>query len=137
MFNVIICDPDCKAVEGRATGFFYTMLSRATTLGDKDGRNSAIYFIGPHLTKERIQNITFKTNSNQTLINVKRRSLWVAHLETNVFDTTTVDDTHVQQIFRWADGRIPYQDLFLRTNAYIASSKKISIPKHLPTKRKL
>lgn len=137
MFSAIICDPDGKVVEGRATGFFYTMLSRATTLGDPDGKNSAIYFIGPHLTKERIQNITLKTNSNQTLINVKRRSLWVAHLESHVFDTQTVDPTHMQAIIEWAGGRIPYSQLFTRTNEYIANSKKTTIPKRLPLKRKL
>jgi hypothetical protein len=88
MFGVIVCDPDIRAVEGRATSFFYTMLSRATTLGDENGLNSAIYFTGPHLTKERIQNLTLKTNSNQTLQNVKRRTEWVHHLKRNTRDTT-------------------------------------------------
>lgn len=134
MFGVIICDPDSKAVEGRATGFFYTMLTRATTLGDPDGRNSAIYFIGPHLTKERIQDITLKTNSNQTLVNVHRRSIWVAKLEQNII--SAVDASHMQSIFEWASGRVSYDELFFRTRAYIAASKKLQLPTSKKVNRK-
>jgi hypothetical protein len=108
MLNVIVCDPDCKVVEGRATGFFYTMISCATTLANADGRNTAFYFIGPHLTKERIQQISLKTNSNQMLINGHRRSVWVAHLENNIIDTTTLDLAHMREVFLWAAGRISY-----------------------------
>jgi hypothetical protein len=46
MYDCIICDPDMKQSEARATGLFYTALSRATTFGDSEGLNSAIYFMG-------------------------------------------------------------------------------------------
>jgi hypothetical protein len=132
MFGVIICDPDVKAVEGRATGFFYTMLSRATTLGDEDGLNSAIYFIGPNLTKERIQNLTLKTKSNQTLQNVKRRINWVNHLKENTRDNTHVDKDHMSKIFEWAKQPIPYDELFARTNQYI----KVAPKRYQPTRKR-
>ena len=128
MFGMIICDPDVRAVEGRATGFFYTMLSRATTLGDENGLNSAIYFTGPHLTKERIQNLTLKTNSNQTLQNVQRRAKWVYHLKQNTRDTTHVDEDRMRTVFEWAKQPIPYNTLFARTNQYVRLSTKRNQP---------
>jgi len=129
MFSVIICDPDIRAVEGRATGFFYTMLSRATTLGDENGLNSAIYFTGPNLTKERIQNLTLKTNSNQMLENVKRRTNWVNHLKLNTRDTTQVDEDRMRTVLEWAKQPIHYNTLFARTNQYIQLTPKRNQPK--------
>ena len=57
MFQCIVCDPDKREAERSALGLFYTALSRATTLGDKNGDNSAIYFIGDNFCEERIRNI--------------------------------------------------------------------------------
>jgi hypothetical protein len=136
MFDVIICDPDIKAVEGRATGFFYTMLSRATTLGDADGLNSAIYFMGPHLTKERIQNLTMKTKSNQTLQNVKRRTNWVNHLKQNTTHNTHVHEDQMKKLLEWTEQPIPYNDLFNRTNQYIKSATKRYQPNHKKKQKK-
>jgi hypothetical protein len=119
MFKVIICDPDGKIVEGRNTGFFYTMLSRATTLGDPNGLNSAIYFTGPNLTKQRIQELTLKTNSLQVLGNVKRRTAWVQYLENHILDTSNISNTQMQNLFQWTQTRIPYDILYKRTQKYI------------------
>ena len=57
MFACIICDPDMRHVEGSALGLFYTALSRATTLGNEDGSESAIYFTGTAYDEARIRNI--------------------------------------------------------------------------------
>lgn len=122
-FPVIICDPDVKAVEGRATGFLYTMLTRATTLGDPNGLNSAIYFVGPNLTKERIKEVTQKSNSNQTLTNVKRRENWVTYLESNVIDDTDIHKDHMEHIFEWSQNTISYDDLYRRTKNYVEAKR--------------
>jgi len=119
MFKVIICDPDGKIVEGRNTGFFYTMLSRATTLGDPNGLNSAIYFTGPNLTKQRIQQLTLKTNSFQVLENVKRRTAWVQYLENQIVDTSNISHLQIQKLFQWTQTPIPYDILYERTQKYI------------------
>jgi hypothetical protein len=112
MFKVIICDPDGKIVEGRNTGFFYTMLSRATTLGDPNGLNSAIYFTGPNLTKQRIQELTLKTNSLQVLGNIKRRTAWVQYLESHIVDTSNISHPKMQKLFQWTQTPIPYDILY-------------------------
>jgi hypothetical protein len=116
-FRVLVCDPDTKAAEGRATGFLYTMLSRATTFGDQTGLNSAIYFIGPNLTKERIMKLTLKTNSNQLIKNIERRNRWVAHLEHHVVHR----QANYSKIHKWLKNRYTYDELYDRTNSYIKS----------------
>jgi hypothetical protein len=100
--TLIVCDPDIRGVEGKATGFFYTLISRATSFGDPNGLNSAIYFIGPNVTKERIQNLTLKSNTNTTLVNVQRRSAWVQHLEANTIDLSSITQRQMQETFAWA-----------------------------------
>ena len=71
MFVRIICDPDEKHYEGVAIGLLYTAVSRATTLGDDDGLNSAIYFTGTAFKRSRIANLNKKTILSR-IINCKQ-----------------------------------------------------------------
>jgi hypothetical protein len=117
---IIVCDPDNSIVEGRATGFFYTMLSRATTFGDDDGLNSAIYFTGPNLTRERVQNLTLKSNTKATLVNVLRRTEWVSHLEQNLVDHSHVTKEMIEKMVSWAKEEVSYDALYKRCQQYAA-----------------
>jgi hypothetical protein len=55
----IICDPGTKEFELRNPGLFYTLLSRATTLGDENNiYSSAIYFTGDNMRPNRILDMT-------------------------------------------------------------------------------
>ena len=73
MFDVIVCDPDESKYEGKFLGLFYTAVSRATTLGDDDGLNSALYFTGDHVKEDRIRSIGKKTHSQDNdYLNVRR-----------------------------------------------------------------
>ena len=54
-----------KKFEGTSLGLFYTAISRATTLGDDDGLNTAIYFSGSQFKEERIRGLTKVKNSDQ------------------------------------------------------------------------
>jgi hypothetical protein len=119
---VIICDPDKQFVEGRATGFFYTMLSRATTFGDDDGLNSAIYFTGSDLTRDQIQRLTLKTNTNVTLVNVARQTTWVSHLERKIVDTSSITDKMLADLIKWADEKVDYDVFYKRCLEYEAVS---------------
>ena len=62
-FHRIIADPGPRKQEGNMPGLFYTLLSRATTLGE-DGKleTSAILFNGTNMTPSRIRNITKKAD---------------------------------------------------------------------------
>lgn len=122
MYECIVLDPDVKAAEGRNTGLFYTGVSRGTTLGDEDGLNSAVYFQGDNLTRQRIQELTKKTNSDEEYAQVQRRRKWVQHLQKN---TTTID-IHLLPDFKdtveWIKTKmtepVSYEDLHKQTSKY-------------------
>jgi len=70
---LFLCDPDGGKFESSALGLFYTAVSRATTLGDEDGMNSAIYFMGEHMNEERIRRIGMCKGSRNEFIRVNER----------------------------------------------------------------
>jgi hypothetical protein len=95
MYECIICDPDIQGSECRATGLLYTAASRATTFGDANGLNSAIYFQGKDFTQNRVQKVTKMTNSSKEFINVTRRREWVKHLKKNTIKSKkSTPNTH-------------------------------------------
>ena len=108
-----------KAREGRATGLFYTAISRATTLGDSNGLNSAIYFVGPHLTRDRIVNLTLKANTTKSIENVKRRRAWVDILDSHTVVFPEEATQSLTATLQWvALQRIPYDVLYRRSQLY-------------------
>ena len=104
----IICDPGTRAFEGICVGLFYTILSRATTLGHIDisdpvnirFKDSAIYFFGSNMNKARIRNITNQLNG-QLYVKVQRRALWVQYLKQHQVDFN-MDPLHKNRLFDWA-----------------------------------
>jgi hypothetical protein len=119
VFPRIVCDPDVKAAEGRATGLFYTAISRATTLGDSSGLDSAIYFIGPNLTRDRVVNLTLKANTTKSIENVKRRRAWVDLLESNTVVFPDEANESLKATLLWVTlRRIPYGALYSRSQQY-------------------
>ena len=96
----IICDPGTRAFEGINPGLFYTILSRATTLGDYNSslspqqrfKNSAIYFIGDNMNQHRITDITMQKNNVEYKM-VQRRKRWVNYLTDNIITSTITPPT--------------------------------------------
>ena len=122
MFSGIVCNPDVKAAEGRATGLFYTAISRATTLGDNNGLHSAIYFSGPNLTRDRVQHLTLKSNTSHQFENVKRRRAWVDTLQANTVSPYSLTNYPVDDILFWIEHTsVSYDTLFRRTQQYTMS----------------
>jgi ATP-dependent exoDNAse (exonuclease V) alpha subunit len=80
-YDCIVCDPDKNEVEGRAVGLFYTAISRATTLGSQDGIGSAIYFTGKDFNELRIRMIGRKKHTDEEMLNIKRRRVWVERIK--------------------------------------------------------
>lgn len=90
MYEMIICDPDEKRFEGMWPGLLYTILSRGTTLGDDKGHGSAVYFDTPivgsvPITKERFENLLYKTNTRRYYETVLRRNEYVAQLKQHLY----------------------------------------------------
>jgi hypothetical protein len=98
------------------------MLSRATTFGDESGLNSAIYFTGSNVTKERLQWLTLRSESDKTLVYVQRRTEWVEHLQRNAVDLSQFTREEMDDLYEWAKAApIEYDVLYKRTQQYIAS----------------
>lgn len=101
MWKVIICDVDKKEYEKTNLGLFYTALSRATTLGDDNGLNSAIYFEGTHFKPERFRYLTKTPNTDKLFKLAKQRQDWVDHLGSNAkktldeFRSGSIDRDHI------------------------------------------
>ena len=95
----IICDPGTKRFEGQNPGLLYTILSRATTLGE-DKMSSAVYFTGNNATKARFQNITQGIHGT-TYKKVILRERWMAVLKKGIRqDNMTVKEQ--QQLIKWS-----------------------------------
>lgn len=80
MFEVLVCDPHDCLVENKSLGLLYTAVSRATTLGDSDAKDSAIYFIGEHMNEKRVRCIGKKKDSVDDYKRVTERREWVHFL---------------------------------------------------------
>ena len=78
--EAIICDPGTRQFEGLNPGIFYTMLSRATTIGDENGVGSAIYFDLSNMSPNRCMNLTL-TKKGETFSKVLLRNKWVQYLD--------------------------------------------------------
>jgi hypothetical protein len=88
MYQCIICNPDDKHFEASALGLLYTALSQATTLGDDDGLNSAIYFTGIHFKEERIRNPCNKAGTTKPFEKAIHRTTWVQYLTQQTIRTS-------------------------------------------------
>ena len=122
MFEVLVCDPDEKSAEGTALGLLHTGVSRATTLGDESGLNSAIYFTGNSLKPQRILDLTMKEGTDKEFELAKKRRRWVIHLQRQARKSKgRVKDvmTRANAIFQWAESTtITYDDLHRRIGDY-------------------
>jgi hypothetical protein len=122
MYSCIVCDPDEKHFESSALGLLYTAVSRATTYGDVNGLNSAIYFTGPAFKEDRIRNLTRKLNSREEFQLAKKRRLWVQHLKRMSRRTSQVITTVLARsddILIWATShRVAFNPLLDRIDKY-------------------
>ena len=127
MYQCILCDPDEKKYEGTSLGLFYTAVSRATTLGDENGLNSAIYFMGNHFKEERIRRLTKLKHSDLDFVVAQKRAKWVSYLsqkETLTFPlvrTTKQNKASTLEFLR--STTFDYNFLHRRKHAYVAATK--------------
>ena len=60
-------------------------ISRATTLGDNDGLNSAFYLEGKEAVEDRMRNIGQKQNGRDYHDTFMERAKWVQYLNENTY----------------------------------------------------
>ena len=127
MFEVVICDPDEIQFESTNLGLLYTAVSRATTLGDDDGRNSAIYFFTKRGDSSdsckdfdggRIRNIGKCKQGGQDYTRLNNRKQWVKHLSNNTRETH-LSPTDQDRVLEWSkSNRVCYGELYNRISLY-------------------
>ena len=99
----IIVDPGTKEFEGKNVGLFYQLLSRATTIGNREDKmSSAIYFQGQNFTRARFQNLTIGAK-NQTYKKAELRREWVKYLHDHKIPNNRWTEEDMQQLFSWAN----------------------------------
>lgn len=121
MYDCIVCDPDKNQAEGRALGLLYTAVSRATTLGDDDGLNSAFYFTGQAFGEERLRGLGLKKDSRDEFINVVRRRAWVAYLKQHTVEGCFNKQQECSLLTWIENSKVSYDSLYKRTKDYVFS----------------
>lgn len=122
-YECIICDPDEKKFEGTSLGLLYTALSRATTLGDETGLNSAIYFTGGEFKEHRIQRLTKMKGSNQDFKMATKRQKWVNYIKKQESKTkqkikqTLRNKNKIEEFIETT--KLDYEFLYQRKRKYI------------------
>ena len=123
MYKCIFCDPDEKQYEGTAIGLLYTAVSRATTLGQDNGKNSGIYFIGTDFKKSRIYNLYKKKNSLDDYEMAAKRKKWVQHLAKNTKDLAKMN-LPTDEIIQWCKNHTSnFTKLDDRISQYVVKKK--------------
>jgi hypothetical protein len=100
--EVIIVQPGTRQFEGTCPGLFYVMLSRATTIGNRQDRaDSAIFFHTNEMNYDRITNITMNKKQNTPFKRVQDRHNWIQHLNKHIKNIRLTDDEK-GAIISWA-----------------------------------
>jgi len=128
MYKYLVVDPDEKKFEGTWPGLLYTIVSRATTLGDENGFGSALYFDASDMDSLPINRYRFKNllyQEQKKVLQYKRivkRQKWVDRLHCNK-TTPSHEGEDSQRAFlqEMEKGRVMFDTLRHRIEAYVLS----------------
>ena len=99
-YKCVVFDPHDSTAEMLALGLFYTGVSRATTLGDDTGLNSALFFEGKEATVMRMQFLGQKIGSHDYYASFIKRKRWVDYLQSHCFQNE-MTDTRKRLLLAW------------------------------------
>ena len=97
----MIVDIGSRAFETTCPGLFYTSYSRATTDGDGEAENSAIFFMRDNITEDRLIDTTITKTTKRKSIKAMRRTSWIQHLKKNT-KKSGIKEEEKESLFRWA-----------------------------------
>ena len=107
--RTIIANVGTNGFEGNNPGLLYTTLSRATTIGETEGTQTAIYFQG--LTKERYMYSARRKEDNDGTKTTQQRDKWIEHLSENEVDHDYFTTEQEQELIAWSKSTIPLSTL--------------------------
>ena len=81
----MILEPGARSFEMLCPGAAYTGFSRATSMGNGNPYESAIWLMGNNIILERFINMTkYMNDPTKTVVKIIKREKWVKRLEENV-----------------------------------------------------
>ena len=106
--EMLVVDVGSCKFEATNPGTLYTAVSRASTLGNTNGHNSAIYFCG-ELDHSRLTNVRYRrrqTNQHhpkQEYKSITLRNSWIKHLENNIPKNNLFNREEKNNIKQWTE----------------------------------
>ena len=99
--EILICDIGDRQFEMLCPGTAYVTTSRGTTIGDSEGKGSAIYFQDNCISKHRLMNMSI-TDKNAIALKVRRRNAYYAKLRMSANNASTKLTTEQKiQTIKW------------------------------------
>ena len=102
-YHRLVGDPGTRNFEANNPGLFYTLLSRATTLGEEENpETSAIFFKGVNMILQRIDKITCKQGKEGGIYKkIEKIRNWVAYLTKHTMPRAKEED--IGEMIRWTE----------------------------------
>ena len=101
-FLSVVVDPGTSGFEGQCPGLFYTVLTRATTIGKEGDRmNSALFFQGNNMKPARVKNLTTSVKG-ELCKKVQQRTKRTKRLKRNTIKSS-LSENEKSEILEWAD----------------------------------
>ena len=114
--NPIICDIRNSEIENMQPGFIQRCVSTATTLGDLNGANSSLYFMGKNCPKHII------AQKKSSRVPYKFQQKWVQHIQQaqrNTMKNLTHKKTDLEYVLNYTSmKRWGIHELYERISAY-------------------
>ena len=101
----IVVDVGTTQFEANHPGTLYTILSRASSLGNGDINKSSIYFCGDNLKMDRLTNVKYQRNIANRGIPYKlvaMREKWIEYLKLMQEQTKIITPIEQQELKHWA-----------------------------------
>ena len=95
----IICDPGVARFEGNNPGLLYTIVTRATTMGNGNKMKSALYFDGENMKPDRVIGL-FRTRKGGEYKKVQYRRKAVEYLKRHVHNSG-MSPTQKEDLLSW------------------------------------
>ena len=105
-YHRLVGDPGTRNFEANNPGLFYTLLSRATTLGEEGKPETfAIFFKGVNMIPQRIDKITCKQGKEGGIYKkIEEMRNWVAYLTKHTMTRAKKED--IDEIINWKEAAV-------------------------------
>lgn len=78
-------------------------MSRATTLGNGDPSQSALFFMGSNVTASRLTNMSYQARGHNQLSKIVKRNTWIKFQRSRLRKKSeNISNNELNNIFKWA-----------------------------------